>query len=201
MAFLVAGCFGSKSSPESLMADLQRLQRQLESSGAAAPLGAGEHATTGPGTVEYTINGAADATVNRDISGKSLSLVLRVYQLKDKTDFTQITYTNAISKHDNELLPKDLLARNEWVLIPGSTLDVVDSIQPETRYLGLIGYFREPDAQSWRVIVDADAVRKEGLSFEVRDCYLGSVYPKAVPLPGQVGTYSPECPAFPSTRR
>jgi type VI secretion system protein VasD len=198
LSSLITGCFGGSKESKDPMADLQRLVAQIDSSGVAAPGGTGDHPPA-QGQVDYTINVSADPVINRSVAGKPLSLVLRIYQLKDKTEFSQITYSNAISRNDNDLLPKDLSVRNEWVLLPGATLDITDNLLPETRYLGVVGYFRSPDAQNWRVLVDADAVRKEGLSFVVRDCYLGSVFPKAVPLPGQGAVRSPECAAFLST--
>ncbi|UXY14573.1 type VI secretion system lipoprotein TssJ [Chitiniphilus purpureus] len=149
------------------------------------------------GPKEYPISGTADPIINRDISGKPLSIVVRLYQLKDKNEFNRLTFDTAASgKSDTELFGSEFVARTELQLIPGATQNVTDQLQPEAKYLGVIGFFRKPDAQNWRFLVDADAVRSKGLAFVVQDCYLRLVKPQALLIPGQGADYKPECMPF-----
>lgn len=149
------------------------------------------------GPKEYPISGTAEPIINRDINGKSLSVVVRLYQLKEKNEFTRLTFDAVASgKSDAELFPQELVARNEVVLVPGASQKLTDKLLPEAKYVGVVGYFRKPDAQHWRFLVDADDVRSKGLSFAVQDCYLKLLQPKAVLIPGQTAGYTPECAAI-----
>lgn len=149
-------------------------------------------------SVEYTIKGAAAAHANRDVSGKPLSVVMRLYQLKGSKGFSRLSFDAvAQGQSEDELFPGgEWLATNEVVLIPGKILSFNDKLLPETQYIGGVALFRSPDRQGWRFLVDARAVRNEGLNFTVEDCYLTSVQPEAEPLSGQVPGYKPECAAI-----
>jgi type VI secretion system protein VasD len=148
---------------------------------------------------EYPISGTAEQIINRDINGKSLSVVVRLYQLKEKNEFTRLTFDAVASgKSDAELFPQEMVARTEVVLVPGATQKLTDKLMPEAKYVGVVGFFRRPDAQNWRFLVDADDVRSKGLSFAVQDCYLKLLQPKAILIPGQSANYTPECVAFAS---
>ncbi|WP_353327536.1 type VI secretion system lipoprotein TssJ [Chitiniphilus shinanonensis] len=149
------------------------------------------------GPKEYPISGTADPIINRDINGRPLSIVVRLYQLKDKNEFNRLTFDAAASgKTDAELFGNELVARTEVQLIPGATQNVTDKLLPEAKYLGVVGFFRKPDAQNWRFLVDADAVRSKGLSFVVQDCYLKVTKPQPLLIPGQSANYKPECTAI-----
>jgi type VI secretion system protein VasD len=154
------------------------------------------------GPEDYALKGVADALLNRDINGQSLSVVVRLYQLSGKTEFTRLTFDAVASgRSDTELFPKELVAANEVVLVPADTQEITDKLLPETRYVGMVGFFRRPDTQNWRFLVDARAVRNEGLNFAVRDCYFAAIQPKPEPIPGQSAGYTPECAmSVPSNR-
>lgn len=155
------------------------------------------------GTEDYALKSIADPNVNRDIYGKSLSVVVRVYQLRDKNEFSRLTFDAAASRGDNELFPKELLAIKEIVLVPGEAQELVEKLLPETRYVGAVAFFRQPDAQYWRFLVDARAVRNEGLSFALQDCYFATIQPQPKPVPGQSAGYLPGCAwsVYPTTNR
>ncbi|MDR0735550.1 MAG: type VI secretion system lipoprotein TssJ [Zoogloeaceae bacterium] len=148
------------------------------------------------GPMEYALKGLAGDAVNLDANGKSLSIVVRIYQLKDKNEFARLTFNAFTSgKRDGELFPTEFLAVKEVVLIPGAALELTERLLPEAGYVGVAAFFRKPDAQAWRFLVDARAVAKEGLNFSVRTCYLEQVQPDPEPLPGMKAGYVPGCAA------
>ena len=49
----------------------------------------------GPKT--YAVKGEADANMNRDSGGNSLSVAIRIYQLKDATEFSKLTFDTVAS--------------------------------------------------------------------------------------------------------
>lgn len=142
----------------------------------------------------YPITGVADPVINRDVNGDSLSIVIYAYQLRDKAEFARLTFDALASgKGDAELFPQELLGRSELMLVPGGQQIITGKLLPEARYVGVVGLFRKPDGQRWRFLVDADAVRRKGLAFEVKDCYLKPIEPEPLPMPGQSAGYRPEC--------
>jgi len=145
------------------------------------------------GPEEFAFKGVADRHVNRDINGEPLSVVVRVIQLRDKNEFARLSFDGVVSKSDAELFPKELVAVNEVVLMPGTTQEITDKLLPEARYVGVVGFFRKPDAQFWRLLFDAGAVRKEGLIFVAQDCYFTAITPQLQPVPGQGVSSTPTC--------
>lgn len=142
----------------------------------------------------YEIKGEAAAPVNRDSSGKSLSVAVRIYQLKDAAEFSKLTFdTVASGRPENELLGQDLLSQNEIIMVPNGRQTLSDKLLDSTKYVGIVGLFRQPDANFWRFLVDADKIRDGGLVFKVRDCYLEVLNPKPAAIPGQPANAAPAC--------
>jgi type VI secretion system protein VasD len=95
---------------------------------------------------------SAAPNVNPDVSGQPLSVVVRIYQLKDKGRLESADY-NALMKSDKDTLAEDLLERQERVVQPGSqqTLDI--SANPAANYVGVVALFRSPSGETWRKII------------------------------------------------
>ncbi|MDR1064107.1 MAG: type VI secretion system lipoprotein TssJ [Azoarcus sp.] len=149
-----------------------------------------------PGPVEYALKAGADAEVNRDAKGRPLSIVVRIYQLKDRNAFARLGFDAFVSgQRDAELFSGEMVAVNEMVLLPGTTQELTDRLSPEAKYVGVAAFFRSPDARRWRFLVDGGSVVREGLNFTVKDCYFDAVQPAAEPLPGQQVGNAPECGA------
>jgi type VI secretion system protein VasD len=184
LAVFIAGCFSKKQPiPEALafQANVAEVQRVNEPPPVRAP-------------EEYAIKSTADAFVNRDASGKPLSVVVRLYQLKGINGFSRLSF-DAVARGQSEavLFPGEWVATNEMVLIPGATQAFTDKLLPETQYIGGVAFFRSPGAQGWRFIVDARIVRNEGLNFTAKDCYFTLIQPEPEPLSGQTTGNAPEC--------
>jgi len=145
-------------------------------------------------SASYEIRADADPVVNRDISGKPLSVVVRLYQLKKENEFSQLTFDVASSgRTDAELFGENMLQRSELVLLPGSTNVRKETLLPETKYLGVIAYFRRPDLHYWRYLIDANLVREKGLNLQAMDCYLRLNNIPALQIPGQPRDAFPIC--------
>lgn len=147
---------------------------------------------SGPKTVE--IKAVADPVINRDVSGKALSVVVHIYQLKDATEFTKLTFDMLASGRSlSEQLGKDLIEMSEVMLVPGATQSRVDKIHQDARHVGVVAFFREPDQHYWRLLVDADEVRGNGLNFRVQECFLSLATPKPALIPGQPSSPPSTC--------
>ncbi len=95
---------------------------------------------------------AAAPNVNPDTSGQGLSVVVRIYQLKDKGRLEAADY-NAIWKTDKETLSDDFLDRQERVIQPGTQEMIEIRANPMAAYLGVVALFRNPTGDTWRKIV------------------------------------------------
>jgi type VI secretion system protein VasD len=95
---------------------------------------------------------SAAANVNPDSSGQGLSVVVRVYQLKDKGRLETAQY-GAIWKSDKETLSDDFLDRQERVVEPGAQQEIDIRANPDAAYLGVVALFRNPSGDSWRRII------------------------------------------------
>ena len=149
---------------------------------------------TTPTPKPYEVRAEANSVINRDISGKPLSVIVRLYQLKQEKEFDLLTFDLATSNRtDAELFGDSLIQRSELLLVPGTMHISTETLLPETKYLGVVAYFRKPDAHYWRYLVDAEQIRKKGLSLHVLDCYLRLKETPVVPIPGQPLDAKPAC--------
>lgn len=154
-----------------------------------------------PLPAEYEVKGTADKLLNLDASGRPLSLVIRTYQLKDKQEFSKLTYEVISSgRQESELLGAELNAPiAEYVLVPEAQISNKEEWKQGTRYIGVVGFFRTPDEQAWRFLLNADDVRRNGLSFAASNCYLTIAKPVPVAIPGQALDRLTTCPSRPVT--
>jgi type VI secretion system protein VasD len=183
-AFALSGCGLFSRSP-------QPLSLPITAPPVAAPAEAARAAE------EFALKGVADERVNPDATDWPLSVVVRVYQLRANTEFSRLGFEAiAGGRPDTALFPRDFVAVNELVLVPGTTQQFNDKLLPETKYVGVVGFFRRPEPQYWRFIVDAQDVRNEGLVVLAKHCYLSAITPRAGLLPGQTPGGKPDCYGF-----
>ena len=150
--------------------------------------------TPEPIPVAYEVRASADTVINRDVSGQPLSVVVRLYQLKQAKEFNSLTFDLATSNRtDAELFGDSLIQRSELLLVPGTTHISTQGISPDAKFLGVVAYFRRPDAHYWRYLVDANQVRSKGLSFQALDCYLQLKNTLVINIPGQPLDARPAC--------
>lgn len=144
--------------------------------------------------VAYEVRANADAIINRDVSGQPLSVVVRLYQLKQAKEFNSLTFDLATSNRtDAELFGDSLIQRSELLLVPGTTHISTQSISPDAKFLGVVAFFRRPDAHYWRYLIDANQVRSKGLNFQALDCYLQLKNTLVTTIPGQPLDARPAC--------
>jgi type VI secretion system protein VasD len=103
-------------------------------------------------SMRVSIEMEAASNVNPDPSGQGLSVVVRVYQLKDEGRFDAADY-NAIWKSDKETLSDDFLDVQERVVQPGTQENLEIKANPMAAYLGIVALFRNPSGDTWRKII------------------------------------------------
>ncbi|QHM71902.1 type VI secretion system lipoprotein TssJ [Mixta intestinalis] len=102
----------------------------------------------------------ARATLNTDArENNSLSepVVIRIYQLKDRSLFDKIVYQQLL-KEDEVLLSDVLLASREVVLKPGGNATLDMTMESDAKFVAVAGLFRHPDTQknSWKQVLERE---------------------------------------------
>lgn len=119
-----------------------------------------------PARVNIVLNAANN--VNPDARGQALSVVVRIYQLKDKGRFESADY-NALWKSDKETLSDDLLERQERMVQPGTQEMLEIQANSMANYLGAVALFRNPSGDTWRKIIPIRKNAPQKISLMLRD--------------------------------
>jgi type VI secretion system protein VasD len=112
---------------------------------------AGCASTPKPVDVKLTIAASEDA--NPDGRKRPSPVVVRLFELKSLTAFNNADFFS-LWERDRETLGNELVAREEYTLRPGDTLDLVRKVQAETLYLGAVAAFRDLEHAQWRAVSD-----------------------------------------------
>jgi type VI secretion system protein VasD len=125
-----------------------------------------------PKVIALRIEAAKDMNAGDD--GEGLSTVLRLYKLKDQTNFLATPYS-VFGNPDKEkqTIGADLLDVREMTLSPGQVLDLKEKMIPEATYLGVVALFRSPAAQRWRFAYATSDV-ESGVTIGVHACAMTS---------------------------
>jgi type VI secretion system protein VasD len=95
----------------------------------------------------------ARASINPDEAMRSTSVAVRVYQLKDRKLFDKASYDDLL-KNDKLVLAQDLQASIATIVNPGTSASVSQPMQPDTEYVGIVAFYRDPDSNGvWRRVV------------------------------------------------
>ncbi|RRW88790.1 type VI secretion system lipoprotein TssJ [Pandoraea apista] len=104
---------------------------------------------------------ARDA-LNPDDAGRATSVVVRIYQLKDRKLFDTASYEDLL-KQDRKVLGTGTETSMSGVVNPGAALTFSQPIQDDMKYVAVAAFFRQPEnPDSWKFVVpvkklDADA--------------------------------------------
>lgn len=118
-----------------------------------------------PKEVEYRIRAASD--LNPDAGDRSSPIVVRFYELKSSGIFEGTDFFS-LYEDDVRVLGQELVARKEFEIGPGESRKITESLQPETRIVGIVAAYRRLDEANWRAVF----VIKEGDKTPI-DVYLG----------------------------
>ncbi|TWI42991.1 type VI secretion system protein VasD [Pseudoduganella flava] len=115
----------------------------------------------------------AAATLNSGDAGPPLSIVARIYTLRQADAFERVAYETFTNAHtERERLGTDLLDVKEVLLIPGQRYEVAEKVSREAGYIGVVALFRNPNGQRWRAAFPAGEAEKAGITLGVHACAL-----------------------------
>jgi type VI secretion system protein VasD len=97
----------------------------------------------------------ARASVNPDDAGRATSVAVRVLQLKDRKLFDGASYDDLL-KNDRTVLAQDLQAASlSAVLNPGASASLTQPLQPDTKFVAVVAFYREPGSDgAWKRVID-----------------------------------------------
>jgi type VI secretion system protein VasD len=95
----------------------------------------------------------ASASLNPDPSGRASPLVVRLYELKDRTAFERADFF-ALFDNESATLGADLVARDEIQLEPGQKRRLERHLDDATRFLGIVAAYRDLDNAEWRAVIE-----------------------------------------------
>jgi type VI secretion system protein VasD len=102
-----------------------------------------------PVEVAWRINAAAD--LNPSVSSRPSPLRLRVYELRTGAAFTGADFM-ALYNADDAALARDLVAREEFVLQPGQTVERKRVLGAETQFVAVMAGYRDVEHATWRAL-------------------------------------------------
>lgn len=138
----------------------------LQTRRSAAEQAASEAPVPKPRRITLRIH--AGDLLNSDASGRSLSLVAKVYALKDADGFLEARYA---AFKDAGAAP-GATEMHEIVLTPGRRYEVVETVGEDIRYIGVVGLFRTPDEKRWRFAFDVKTAAVTGITVGAHGCAL-----------------------------
>ncbi len=103
---------------------------------------------------------SASESLNVDPTGKSLSLVVRVYKLRSTAAFLNAPYeTFGNSAKEKEVLGDEVLESREILLLPGQRQQLNERWAREAAFVGVVGLFRTPAARRWRYAFELETLQ------------------------------------------
>ncbi|CAG9186060.1 hypothetical protein LMG23994_06032 [Cupriavidus pinatubonensis] len=100
------------------------------------------------------------SSLNASGAGRSLSTVVRVYQLKTPQTFEQLSYEQ-LQANDLDMLKMDLLATRDVVLRPDAAASISEPMNEATEYVGVAAFFRDTGKTgTWKLIIPRQQWKK-----------------------------------------
>jgi type VI secretion system protein VasD len=87
--------------------------------------------------------------VNPDARGRPSPVIVKLFELKSLAAFNSADFFSVFER-DRETLGDELIAREEYQLMPGQKQPIERQLQPETRYVGVVAAFRDLERAQWR---------------------------------------------------
>lgn len=100
-------------------------------------------------TPHLNIKVNASNTLNTDESGTSYAVLIRVYQLRDLSQFEKAAYPD-LWKADTEILANSLVSVHEFTVEPSIDQSVSIKREEGAKYSGVVAFFRSQEGE-WKV--------------------------------------------------
>lgn len=118
-----------------------------------------------PKPVVTTVAGSIEASprLNPSINQRPSPLLMRVYELRTPAAFSNADFM-ALYQSDQAALATDIVAREEFMLQPGENRAVRKTLAADTRYIGVLGIYRNLEKATWRAVVPVQVGKAQTLT-------------------------------------
>lgn len=100
--------------------------------------------------LDLTLNGSDQ--LNPDLHGRPSPIVLRLIELKHPVSFETADFFS-LYQRPKEALSPDMVVLEELELRPGEQRELKLSVQPGSRYVGVLAAYRDLPESNWRVVI------------------------------------------------
>lgn len=94
----------------------------------------------------------AHERVNPDLHGRPSPVVVRLLELRHPVAFENADFFSLYERSE-QVLPKDWVSSEELELRPGEQLALKLSVEPLSRYVGVLAAYRDLPHVQWRLVV------------------------------------------------
>ena len=167
LAFLLPGCASVSGGEPGI------LDKTLQWAGITPPTAPDISAKDLPQiNKKVTLRLHAGAILNTDPTGRALSVVTRIYKLKDSAAFAQATYESFrdAPAGKNASIEQDVVESREVVLTPGQHYEVVETLTPNVNHLAVVALFRSPAEARWRFVFETKPAVASGITLGLHGC-------------------------------
>lgn len=92
--------------------------------------------------------------LNPDDAGRATSVVVRVYQLRDRKIFDGASYDDLLKK-DRTILAQDLQDSKAVALNPGASASLSQPMKADTNYVAIVAFYRNPGSDDgWKYVIE-----------------------------------------------
>lgn len=128
-----------------------------------------------PKPVVTTVNGTIQGSdkLNPTVNQRPAPLQVRVYELKTAAAFNSADFM-ALYQNDQSTLAADVVGREEMMLQPNESRPYKKTLSPDTKYIGVIGAYRNLEKATWRVIVPVQTGKAHTLTIRASDIALSA---------------------------
>lgn len=114
----------------------------------------------------------AGEVLNSDTAGRSLSVVARIYKLRDSAAFLQAPYEALRGDAKDSPFSQDVVEMREAVLTPGQHYEVVETMPLQAAFIAVVVLFRAPADARWRFAFATKPAAASGITLGVHGCAL-----------------------------
>lgn len=112
--------------------------------------------------------------VNTDPAGRSLSLVVRIYKLKEASAFLLASADAFKSPEAERAAFGGAIAEvREITLTPGQKSETVEILSPGVSHIGVVALFRAPASDRWRFAFEGKSSETKGITLGLHGCAIG----------------------------
>lgn len=143
--------------------------------GAVLALGLGACSSPPPKPVVTTVDGTIQGSdkLNPTVNQRPAPLQVRVYELKTAAAFNSADFI-ALYQNDQATLAADVVSREEMMLQPGESRPYKKTLSADTKFIGVVGAYRNLEKATWRVIVPVQTGKAHTLAVRAGDIALSA---------------------------